>query len=197
MPFYPSRIPKAGNQSSFRSIHPALGTMDDFNAFLRAFKKRGMQVVITLNFNSVPINHEFAKPEFLTSATGIDKVQYIFRIDLNSPQFCRTGSNCKVFVNGKPFYSTFGSTSEAVDLNLKSPNVLTEIKNATRFWLLKGVDGILLADAAFFIEEDNCEWDSWLDGFPDCKLYTPGTISVIEEIRKVIDEVSAETSRSR
>ena len=96
-----------------------------------------------------------------------------------------------------PFYSTYGVNSGAVDLNLLSPEVLAEVKNVTRFWLSKGVDGVLLADAAFYVEENGCNSKSWLDGFPDCKLYTRGTLSVVEEIRKVVDEVSTETARPR
>ena len=65
MPFYPRGIHMAGKTSSFREIHPALGTMEDFSTLLRGFKKRGIQTVITLDFNAVPVNHEFAKTEFL------------------------------------------------------------------------------------------------------------------------------------
>ena len=100
-------------------------------------------------------------------------------------------------MNNVSFYSTYGRGSGAVDLNLVSPEVLDEVRNATRFWLSKGADGVLLADAAFYVEESGCESKSWKEDFPNCKLYTPGTISVVEEIRKVVDEVAAETSRSR
>lgn len=82
-------------------------------------------------------------------------------------------------------------------MNLKSPEVLGEIKNATRFWLSKGADGILLANAAFYVEEGSCNGTSWSESFPTCKLYTPGTISVIQELRKVVDEESNKSSRSR
>lgn len=100
-------------------------------------------------------------------------------------------------MNGAKFYSTYGKGSGVVDLNLKSPEVMEKVKNVTRFWLHKGVDGILLSDAAFFVEEGTCGSDAWLSSFPTCKLYTNGTVSVIQELRKVVDEVSSETSRSR
>lgn len=100
-------------------------------------------------------------------------------------------------VNGEKFYSTYGKGSGVVDLNLKLPEVMEKVKNATRFWLHKGVDGILLSDAAFFVEEGTCASGGWLSSFPTCKLYTNGTVSVIQALRKVVDEVSSETSRPR
>ncbi|VDK34381.1 unnamed protein product [Taenia asiatica] len=170
---------------SFEHIHPALGTMDDFDTLLRLFKKRGMQVVISLNFNAIPLNHELANPEFLAPAT-----------DFN--EFCRFSSMCSTETDGKRFYSLRGVNTTLVKLNLLSPEIIKEIKKATLFWLSKGVDGILLDDAAFFVEENNnCSSALWFSEFPTCKLYTNGTISVIQELRKVVDEVSTETSRPR
>ncbi|KAM7543125.1 hypothetical protein Aperf_G00000016221 [Anoplocephala perfoliata] len=182
-PFYPRSIPTSRGNVSFRGIHPALGTMADFESLVRAFKKKGLKVVVTLNFNSVPLDHELAKPTFLTASKGTD--------------FCRAGNECAVSVGGGKFYSTYGAASNAVDLNLESFEVLEEIKNATRFWLTSGADGIMLADAAFYVEEGTCSGESWSDGFPACKLYTSKTISVIQEIRKVVDEESSKSSRRR
>ncbi|KAL5969675.1 Neutral and basic amino acid transport protein rBAT [Taenia solium] len=170
---------------SFERIHPALGTMADFDTLLRALKKRGMQVVISLNFNAIPLNHELANPDFLAPAT-----------DFN--EFCRFSSMCSIETDDKRFYSLRGVNTTLVKLNLLSPELIKEIKKATLFWLSKGVDGILLDDAAFFVEEhNNCSSALWLSEFPTCKLYTNGTISVIQELRKVLDEVSTETSRPR
>lgn len=105
---------------------------------------------------------------------------------------------CSVNVGGKGFYSTYGNDTSLVDLNLLYPKVIERIKKAMQFWLSKGVDGILLEDAAFFVEEENnCTTNSWSPRFPTCKLYTKGTISVIQELRKVVDEVSTKTSRPR
>ncbi len=64
-------------------IHPALGTMDDFQAVIRTLKNRGMQTIISLNFNSIPVTHELAKPRFLKKASPRDKVStewYLFLI---------------------------------------------------------------------------------------------------------------------
>ncbi|KAL5107367.1 Neutral and basic amino acid transport protein rBAT [Taenia crassiceps] len=174
----------SGIKVSYEDINPALGTMEDFSALLRGFKKRGMQTVISLNFNAVPLNHEFAHPAYLVPATAADK-------------FCRASNDSAELVNGEKFYSTHGKGSGVVDLNLKLPEVMEKVKNVTRFWLHKGVDGILLSDAAFFVEEGVCASDAWLSSFPTCKLYTNGTVSVIQELRKVVDEVSSETSRPR
>ncbi len=55
----------------------------------------------------------------------------------------------------------------------------------------------MLTDAAFYVEEGDCTGNSWFAKFPSCKLYTPGTLSVIKEIRKIVDEVSASSSRPK
>ncbi len=53
-------------------------------------------------------------------------------------------------------------------------------------------------DAAFFVEEDEgCNGENWNSKFPSCKLYTSGTQAVVQELRKVINEVSESTSRRR
>uniref|UniRef100_A0A5K3EI40 Aamy domain-containing protein n=1 Tax=Mesocestoides corti TaxID=53468 RepID=A0A5K3EI40_MESCO len=182
-PLYPKSLMESG-KSSLKGIHPTLGSMEDFHYLLRSFKKRGMQVVVTLNFNSVPVAHELAKPEFLTASTANDK-------------FCRADASPKEAVDGQYYYSTYGSGSGVVDLNLQSAKVMDELKNATRFWLSKGVDGILLEDAAFFVEEGLCSGDSWFAELPTCKLYTQKTLTVVSDLRKVIDEFSSSTSRPR
>ncbi|EUB64133.1 Neutral and basic amino acid transport protein rBAT [Echinococcus granulosus] len=182
-PLYPKKLAAVANVS-FEDIHPSLGTMDDLGALLRGFKKRGMQTVISLNFNSVPLSHELAHPAYLIPAGSVAK-------------FCRAGNDSAELVGGKRFYSTYGMGSGVVDLNLKSPEVMEKVKGAVRFWLHRGVDGILLSDAAFFVEEGSCGTSAWMDEFPTCKLYTNGTVSVVQELRKVVDEVSSETSRQR
>lgn len=73
-PLYPKSLSNV-TKVTFESIHPALGTMDDFSALLRGFKKKGMQIVISLNFNAVPLNHELAHPTYLVPATAADKVR--------------------------------------------------------------------------------------------------------------------------
>ncbi|VDO08448.1 unnamed protein product [Rodentolepis nana] len=181
-PFYPKHL-QNDSLKSFEQIHPKLGTVEDFESFVRTMKKKGIKVVVTLNFNSVPL------PQ------GRANVSHLIPAEAN--EFCRTGTSCSVSIGESKFYSTFGAESNSVDLNLKDSGVLEEIKNATRFWLSKGADGILLADAAFYVGQRNCSHSSWSDSFPACKLYTSETISVIQELRKVVDEESLKSSRNR
>ncbi len=74
-PLFPKSIPKS-EQPSFKNVHPALGSLTEFNTVLRSLKKRGMQTVITLNFNSIPVNHELATAEYLKRSTSNDKVGF-------------------------------------------------------------------------------------------------------------------------
>lgn len=63
--------------------------------------------------------------------------------------------------------------------------------------MAKGADGIMLDDAAFFVEEGECAGKEWFGSYPHCKMFTSGSLKVIQELRRVVDEVSAATSRPR
>lgn len=170
--------------------------MNDFDEFVRTFKKKGLSIVVSLNFNSVPADHELAKAPNLEPSTQ-QSVNVNFSSSIQLFQFCRTGKSCAVLVNNIDYYSSYGSGSDIVDLNLTSPAVVAEIKDSIRFWLMKGADGVLLEDAAFYVEEGVCNQTAWEESFPSCKLYTRSTIAVIQELRRIVDEISRKTSRQR
>uniref|UniRef100_A0A183S9S2 Peptidase_S8 domain-containing protein n=1 Tax=Schistocephalus solidus TaxID=70667 RepID=A0A183S9S2_SCHSO len=53
-------IAKKVGAAELRVHSPALGTVKDFVSLLRTFKKRGIETVISLDFNGIPTNHEWA-----------------------------------------------------------------------------------------------------------------------------------------
>uniref|UniRef100_A0A0X3NXI0 Glycosyl hydrolase family 13 catalytic domain-containing protein n=1 Tax=Schistocephalus solidus TaxID=70667 RepID=A0A0X3NXI0_SCHSO len=187
MPWYPLYKP-ASFQPNYESIHPALGTMKDFVSLLRTLKKRGIETVISLDFNGIPTNHEWASRAgfLIPQSASMD------------PSRTLNGSLEKVGIN--TFYSTYGKGSGMVDLNLSSPNVLEAVKDVIKFWLGKGVDGILLSDTAFFVEDGaSCVASTglWYSKFPSCKLFTNATLNVVHELRKVVDEFSLSSGRPK
>ncbi|VDN08717.1 unnamed protein product [Dibothriocephalus latus] len=115
MPWYPKYAP-ASFQPNYSSIHPALGTMKDFGSLLRTLKKRGIETVISLDFNGIPTNHEWA------SRAGF----LIPRPASMNPS--RTEFGSLENVGGQTFYSTYGKGSGMVDLNLASTDVLEAVK---------------------------------------------------------------------
>lgn len=77
IPFYPKKIPLSSGKLSFTKVHPALGNVEDFESFVRTLKKKGLKVVVTLDFNSVSLDHELAKRANLVASKS-DEVRAIY-----------------------------------------------------------------------------------------------------------------------
>ncbi|WP_414415964.1 alpha-amylase family glycosyl hydrolase, partial [Synechococcus sp. R6-7] len=58
LPFFPSPLKDDGyDVSDFTSVHPDLGTLEDFKIFLEAAHKRGIRVIIELILNHTSDQH--------------------------------------------------------------------------------------------------------------------------------------------
>ncbi|KER30828.1 hypothetical protein T265_02864 [Opisthorchis viverrini] len=138
---YSNAATSLGLVRNFSTIDPALGTLNDFRSLIKTYHRSGLEVVITLDFNSISTTHEWVKkPEFL-------------RAPLPGSVVARDGSKPTVNLNGKSYYSVGDKNS--VDLNLSSDEVVQNLESVTKYWLNEGVDGILLSSAAFYVEEEN------------------------------------------
>lgn len=59
-----------GLTENFTKVDPALGNMDDLRSMVRLFHKNGVEVVVTLDFNSVSVDHPWTEDNLLLK-TGI------------------------------------------------------------------------------------------------------------------------------
>ncbi|KAA3676919.1 uncharacterized protein DEA37_0012147, partial [Paragonimus westermani] len=146
---------RLGLVENFTDVDSALGSMNDFRTLIKAFHRKGVEVVVTLDFNSISLSNSWA----------------------NQPS------------------SLQASTNEAL--------------NVIEYWLSEGADGILLSNAAFYVEDFSESTDvengtiarsssnKWFDSFPSSQIFTNGSVQFVQKVRKVIDDFSTLTSRQR
>ncbi|OON20557.1 hypothetical protein X801_03560 [Opisthorchis viverrini] len=116
---YSNAATSLGLVRNFSTIDPALGTLNDFRSLIKTYHRSGLEVVITLDFNSISTTHEWVKkPEFL-------------RAPLPGSVVARDGSKPTVNLNGKSYYSVGDKNS--VDLNLSSDEVVQNLESALSF----------------------------------------------------------------
>ena len=207
LPVHPSPSYHQYDVTDYRAIHPDYGTMEDFETFLAAAKKRGMRVILDLVVNHTSRGH----PWFESAATGPDNEFFDYyvwkrRDEVGSLTVARTGPDTDNLrrwnetpgVDDHYYYAYF--TGGMPDLNFDNPEVRREIYDIGRFWLEKGVDGFRLdaakhifpddraADTVAFWEEFRAEMEKtnpdvflvgevWTDG-NEAKQYLPGLRSI-------------------
>ncbi|KAF7257434.1 hypothetical protein EG68_04174 [Paragonimus skrjabini miyazakii] len=186
---------RLGLVENFTDVDTALGSMDDFRTLIKAFHRKGVEVVVTLDFNSISLSNSWAsQPSYLQVST-------------NEALISRAGVPAVVKTAGGSFYSA--SDDNAVDLNLTSDSVFLSLTNVIEYWLKEGADGILLSNAAFYVEDfsggtdvpnsaiANSSSNKWFDRFPSSQIFTNGSVQFVQKVRKIIDYVSTFTSRQR
>ncbi|CAL8080409.1 unnamed protein product [Calicophoron daubneyi] len=187
--YYSSNSSILGPTTDYASVDPKLGTMDDFHAVVRGLHKNGLEVVISMDFNSVSLSHQWAnQTAFLAPTTA---------------QSGRDGSLAKVSLNQQEFYSVL--SKDSVDLNLLNNDLRDKISEVVKFWLNEGVDGILLENCAFLVESNSGYVPSftvesnntWFRKYPASQIYGNGSVEFIAFIRKLVDEVSTATGRPK
>ena len=182
MPHYPSPLRDDGyDVADYRSVHPDLGTLDDFKAFIDAAHARGLKVLTDMVMNHTSDQH----PWFQAA-----------RQDQNSPYrdyyvWSDTGTEYSdiriVFPDFEESNWTWDETAgqyywhrffhHQPDLNYDNPKVHAEMLDIVRFWLDMGIDGFRL-DAIIYLYER--------EGTDGAGL--PETHAFIQKLRKLIDE---------
>ncbi|TGZ74099.1 hypothetical protein CRM22_001129 [Opisthorchis felineus] len=190
---YTNNATSLGLVQNFSLMDPALGTLNDFRSLIKTYHRSGLEIVITLDFNSISTTHEWVKkPGFIQAP-------------LPGSVVARDGSKPTVTLNGKSYYSV--GDKNTVDLNLSSDEVVQNLESVTKYWLNEGVDGILLSSAAFFVEEeDQTEYptlslvnatNSWFEKYPSTQLFTNGSVQFVTRLRSLVDSVSISSGRER
>lgn len=165
MPIFPSISYHGYDVTDYYDIHPAYGSIEDFEKFIKKAHEKDIKVILDLVINHTSSRH----PWFVSSASSYTspfRDYYIW--SLNKPE-----KNPQLWYQ-KPtgyYYALFWS--EMPDLNFDNPYVREEIKKIAKFWIEKGVDGFRLDAAKHIYDEDykNIVW--WKEFYQYLKSIKP------------------------
>ncbi|CAH8525192.1 unnamed protein product [Schistosoma turkestanicum] len=189
--FYTNSYNMLGLVEDYKQLDAAVGTMDDFRVFLKQFHKKGIKVILTFDFNAITINHKWIEQ---------NKVKLTVFDSSFQNKTSRYGNRLDLNVNGQKYYSVFEYPS--IDLNLTDSNTQSEIFNVIDFWMKEGIDGILLDNAAFFVEikelrHSKLTTTAWLENCPNSQLYQNGSVKFVEGVRKVVNKWIQKTGKEK
>ena len=182
MPFFPSPLRDDGYDiADYRSVHPAYGTLEDFQTFLAAAHKRGIRVIIEMVLNHTSDQHPWFQ-ESRSSADNPRRNWYVWSATDTGYQGTRI-----IFVDTEMSNWAWDPVSKSYywhrffshqpDLNYDNPSVREEMWNVMKFWLEMGVDGFRLDAVPYLVEREgtNCE-------------NLPETHAILKELRSKLDE---------
>lgn len=182
MPIMPSPFVDSGyDVADYRGINPDYGTMDDFDAFLKAAHDKGIRVIIDLVLNHTSDEHSW----FTESRSSKDNPKadwYVWSDTEGTPDNgCGThqavfGDSAWEWDDTRQQYYFHRFYPGQPDLNYENPEVVNETLDIARFWLEKGVDGFRCDVISLLYESAN-----------DCG-FLDQTKDYIKQLRSVVDE---------
>jgi alpha-glucosidase len=189
--------------ADYTGIDPLFGTMDDFDALVKAAHDSGLKVILDLVPNHTSDQH----PWFLEARRSRGDPRrdwYIWRDgrpDGGPPNnwLSEFGGSAWAYDEATDQYYYHAFLAQQPDLNWRNPAVRSAIFDVMRFWLRQGVDGFrvdvlwhLIKDAEF---RDNPPNPGYREGRPPHeRILTrysadqPEVHEVVAEMRGVLDE---------
>jgi maltose alpha-D-glucosyltransferase / alpha-amylase len=165
LPFCPSPWRDDGYDiSDYTAIHPAYGTLRDFQVFLREAHNRGLKVITELVLNHTSDQHAWFQRSRRAAAGSKWRQFYVWS---DSPE--RYPDARIIFKDFETSNWTWDPLAKAYfwhrfyshqpDLNYDSPEVRAAMLASVDFWLEMGVDGLRLDAVPYLFERDgtNCE----------------------------------------
>jgi maltose alpha-D-glucosyltransferase/alpha-amylase len=181
LPMYPSPLRDDGYDiADFYGIHPAYGTIEEFQKFLDAAHARGLRVIADLVINHTSDQH----PWFQASRgepAGPQGDYYVW-----SPTDQRYRDARIIFTDseksnwtwdpGRQAYYWHRFFSHQPDLNYDNLAVSREMLDVMRFWLDRGLDGFRCDAVPYLVEREGTSCEN-----------LPETHAILKEFRRVID----------
>ncbi len=165
LPFFPSPWRDDGyDTSDYTEVHPAYGTLRDFQAFLKQAHRRGIRVITEVVLNHTSDQHPWFQRSRRAPPGSRWRDFYVWNESPDKYQDARIifkdfeTSNWAWDPVAKAYY-WHRFYSHQPDLNFASPHVREAILEVIDFWLDLGVDGFRLDAVPYLYEQDgtNCE----------------------------------------
>jgi maltose alpha-D-glucosyltransferase/alpha-amylase len=160
LPFYPSPWRDDGYDiSDYTGVHPAYGTLEDFQTFLDGAHKRGLKVITELVINHTSDQHPWFQRARRSPPGSPERDFYVWsdtdkkyagtRIIFTDAE---TSNWTKDPVADAYYWHRF--FSHQPDLNFDNPRVQEEVFKALDFWMEMGVDGLRLDAVPYLYERE-------------------------------------------
>jgi maltose alpha-D-glucosyltransferase/alpha-amylase len=165
LPFYPSPGRDDGYDiSDYVDVHPEVGTLADFEAFVEDAHGRGIRVITELVLNHTSDQHPWFQRARRAPKGSPERDFYVWSATPDRYKDARI-----IFKDFEPSNWSWDRQAEAYywhrfyshqpDLNFENPAVQEALLSVVDFWLGKGVDGLRLDAVPYLYEQDgtNCE----------------------------------------
>ena len=166
MPVMPSTTYHKYDTTDYENIDPEYGTMEDFDALLKACHERGIRVILDLAMNHSSSKHPWflQAAEYLQDLPQGDDPDPVECPYVDYYHFSREYQGGYVQLAGTDWYYEAQFWDGMPDLDLQSEAVRQEFEQVADFWLDMGVDGFRLDAVKEYVTgsvEDNVEILSW------------------------------------
>ncbi len=165
LPFFPSPWKDDGYDiSDFRSIHPAYGTLRDFQSFMKEAHRRNLRVITELVVNHTSDQHEWFQKSRRAEPGSSWRNFYVWSD--NPSKYAGTRI---IFKDFEPSNWSWDPVAKAYywhrfyshqpDLNFDSPLVRRTVMRVLDYWAGMGVDGFRLDAIPYLYEREgtSCE----------------------------------------
>ena len=181
LPIFPSPLRDDGyDVSDFYSVHPDLGSLDDFQRLLDRAHRLGLRVLLDLVLNHTSDQH----PWFQSARCGPGHPYHDYYVWDTTPDRYReariifTDSETSNWAwepaCGRYYWHRF--FSHQPDLNYDHPEVRREMLDVARFWLDLGVDGFRVDAVPYLFEREGTTCEN-----------LPETHAFLKELRRLTD----------
>ena len=165
LPFYPSPLKDDGYDiADYENIHPAYGTMDDFDRFIEEAHRRRIRVITELVINHTSDQHPWFQAARRAPAGSPARDFYVWSHTNLKYQgapiiFSDTETSNWTWDDAAGAYYWHRFFHHQPDLNYDNPAVLEAVVQVMHFWLDRGVDGLRLDAVPYLIEREGtpCE----------------------------------------
>jgi maltose alpha-D-glucosyltransferase / alpha-amylase len=182
LPFYPSPLKDDGyDVSDYRGVHPAYGTMADFERFLDAAHGRGIRVISDLVVNHTSDQHAWFQAGRRDPASPF-RDYYVWS---DTDQRYRDARI--IFIDSEPSNWSWDPVAKAYfwhrffhhqpDLNFDNPAVRQEMLDTLHYWLDKGLDGFRCDAVPYLFEREGTNGEN-----------LPETHDYLRALRQAVDQ---------